>query len=158
MLAPLAVLGVWATWDRRQALLPLYPMLLAYLASVVFFYVFGRYRYPAVAILALFAGAAVVEAPRFLLAASVRTRVACGLSVATAIAVCNWPTDAEARVRSATLYNLGALLAGQPARAGEAIAFYEESLSLRPDSVGTLYNLGNLLRRQGDLRGAEDRY
>ena len=60
MLAPLAVLGVVLTCPRWRDLWLLYAMILSLAASVAVFYVFGRYRFPLVPLLALFAGAGVI--------------------------------------------------------------------------------------------------
>jgi Tfp pilus assembly protein PilF len=158
LLAPLAVLGLWTTWERRRALYPLYAMLALYPATVVLFYVFGRYRYPLVALLLPFAGAGVAGAGRWLRSAPVRRRVLCLASLATALTLTNWPTAAENAVRAATLYNIGVWLSHQPGRAGEAIAYYEDALRLEPRSARTLYNLANALERLGELERAEDSY
>jgi tetratricopeptide (TPR) repeat protein len=157
-LAPLALLGIWTTWDRRRRLRPLYWMLAVYPLSVVLFYVFGRYRYPVVGLLALFAGAGLVESPRFFRAAGAGRRLAAGLTVAGMTIACNWPTDSEARARASTLYNVGVWVGRRPERSSEAIAWYERSLAIRPDTVEALYNLANALKRSGDLARAEASY
>ena len=59
VLVPLAVLGVWATWPERRRLAIFYALTIAYAASVVFFYIFARYRFPLVPMLFLFAAAGV---------------------------------------------------------------------------------------------------
>src|SRR5262249_51891576 len=61
VLVPLSLLGFALTWPIRTRLWILYAMTLAYAASVVAFYVFARYRYPLVPLLALFAAAGIVE-------------------------------------------------------------------------------------------------
>lgn len=62
VLAPLAALGLWATWPERRRLWLFYLLLLSYTASVAAFYVFARYRFPLVPVLALFGGAGLVGA------------------------------------------------------------------------------------------------
>ena len=158
VLAPCALLGIWVTWDRRRSLLPLYLMLAVYPASVVVFYIFGRYRYPVVALLVLFAAAGLTGARKYFREARPAARFACVVTVALALTVANWPTDAKTRVRAAGLYNIGVWLSRQPEHNAEAIEYYESSLALRPESARTLYNLGNALKRQGDLERAEARY
>jgi tetratricopeptide (TPR) repeat protein/4-amino-4-deoxy-L-arabinose transferase-like glycosyltransferase len=59
VLVPLAVGGAIVTWPMRRRLWILYVMIGAYATSVVFFYVFARYRYPLVPLLVLFASAGV---------------------------------------------------------------------------------------------------
>jgi tetratricopeptide (TPR) repeat protein len=55
ILAPLGILGVVVTWRRRRALLPLLVLLFGYMATVLLFFNFSRFRVPIVPILALFA-------------------------------------------------------------------------------------------------------
>ena len=103
ILAPLAALGLWLTRDRWQYLWPLYAMILALAASVAIFYVFGRYRYPLVPLLVLFAGAGVVEAVR-LFRDRVWIRLVPALLILFAAGVIvNWPLQKfRVRVRRAT--------------------------------------------------------
>ena len=61
ILAPLAAVGVAATWRQWRRLWLLYALTLSFAGSVALFYIFGRYRFPLVPFLALFAAAAVVE-------------------------------------------------------------------------------------------------
>ena len=57
VLLPLGLFGCIWHWSDRRRFWPLYCMLAVYAASVVAFYVFGRYRYPLVPLLIPFAGA-----------------------------------------------------------------------------------------------------
>ena len=66
VLAPLAAAGVFFTWREWRRLWLFHAMILALAGSTALFYVFGRYRYPLVPFLALFAGAAIVEFVRLL--------------------------------------------------------------------------------------------
>ena len=66
VLAPLAVLGMWATWPRRADLTLLYLLLGSYAVALVAFAVMARYRYPMVPFLVLFASAGVVNIGRLL--------------------------------------------------------------------------------------------
>ena len=59
ILAPLAAVGLWLTRSQWRRLWLLYAMIFALASSVAIFYVFGRYRFPLVPLLALFAGAGV---------------------------------------------------------------------------------------------------
>ena len=54
-LAPLAFLGLLVTWPKRRRLLPLHILLFGYMATVLLFFNFARFRVPAVPLLALFA-------------------------------------------------------------------------------------------------------
>jgi tetratricopeptide (TPR) repeat protein len=158
IMAPLALLGIWVTWDRRRTLYPLHLMLVLYPATVILFYVFGRYRYPVVALLVLFAAAGIAESGRFFRAASRVKLAACLVTMVLALIACNWPTELQDKVRAATLYNVGVWLDEHPDRLQQSISYYEDALRLRPESPRTLYNLGNALKRQGDLERAEARY
>ena len=158
VLLPLAVLGLFVTRDRWRDLWPWYLMLVAYPATVVVFYVFGRYRFPVVAILVPFAGAGLAGAIELLRRSSRRLRVAAVATVSLVAILANWPLDVRDRIRSTTLYNLGVWSGRQADRQDEAIGFYEAALRLHPDSPMALYNLGNHLRKRGDLPEAEARY
>lgn len=61
VLFPLATAGIVLTWRRRRELWLLYAASATIIAGVAMFFVFARYRFPLVAILVLFAGAAVTE-------------------------------------------------------------------------------------------------
>ncbi len=61
VVAPLGLLGLFLTRDRRKKLWLLYGGILAYLCTALAFYVLARYRLSAVVFLMPFAGAAVVE-------------------------------------------------------------------------------------------------
>lgn len=65
-LAPLGLLGAFLAWGRRRELLPLYVLLFGYMATVMLFFNFSRFRVPVVPILALFAGEAMLRIARFL--------------------------------------------------------------------------------------------
>jgi tetratricopeptide (TPR) repeat protein len=60
-LAPLAAAGVYLGWVERPRFAMLYVLLGAYALSIVFFFVFGRYRLPMVPLLLVFAAHAVVK-------------------------------------------------------------------------------------------------
>ena len=61
ILAPLAAVGIAATWRQWRRLWVLYALLLSFAASVALFFIFGRYRLPLVPFLALFAAAGLVQ-------------------------------------------------------------------------------------------------
>ena len=66
VLCPLAAVGVVATARRWRELWLLYAMIATVALGVAVFYVFGRYRYPLVPLLAIFAGAGLCELRRVL--------------------------------------------------------------------------------------------
>ncbi len=78
-------------------------MILALAASVAIFYVFGRYRYPLVPLLVLFAGAGVVEVVRLFRDRVWIGRVPALLILFAAGVIVNWPLRKfRVRVRRAT--------------------------------------------------------
>ena len=150
ILAPLAALGLWLTRDRWRYLWPLYAMILALAASVAIFYVFGRYRYPLVPLLVLFAGAGVVEVVRLF-----RDRVWIGLVPALLIlfaagAIVNWPMQKVSGAGAAGYNNLANAYAKQ-GRVDEAIKTALQAIAVQPDYGVAHYNLGNLYVRIGNL-------
>ncbi|HLF92101.1 MAG TPA: glycosyltransferase family 39 protein, partial [Planctomycetota bacterium] len=58
---PLAAAGIYLSWPDRGRFAMLYVLLGAYALSIVFFFIFGRYRLPMVPILIVFAAHAVVR-------------------------------------------------------------------------------------------------
>lgn len=157
VLAPLALLGVWISWPERRRLLPLGLLFVAYTASLLAFYVVGRYRVPLLPFLVLFAAAAIVHLPGFLRTRRQPQLVACAIAFAAALLFCNWPIVDEDRMRSVTHYNLGNELhaAGRP---DAAIDQYREAIRLDEDNAFANHNLGAALAGRGDLAGARRHY
>ena len=61
LVLPLAAAGIYLSWSERDRFAMLYLLLGAYALSIVFFFIFGRYRLPMVPILILFAAHAIVK-------------------------------------------------------------------------------------------------
>ncbi|HLY09143.1 MAG TPA: tetratricopeptide repeat protein [Planctomycetota bacterium] len=127
--APLAAAGLWLSWADRRRLALLYLLLGTYVASILFFFVFDRYRLPILPLLMLFAAHAVVTA--------VRTRSvpkpAWIVFLATLVLV-NIPLPASIggyRDFRTAHYNLGVYYAGQE-RPAEAAAEFESAARLQP--------------------------
>lgn len=157
VLAPLAVLGLFVTWARRERLLPLYLMFVIYTGTIVVFYVFARYRLPLVPFLLIFAGGAAAEGRSFFQTLA-RPNAAWVITAVVAIAAfCNWPMADKTYMRSVTHYNLGNELANV-GRTDEAIASYRTAVSLHAGNALATHNLGALLAGQGDLAGAKVQY
>ena len=151
VLAPLGLFGIWITRHRWRQLWVLYALGAAYTLSVVLFYVLDRYRYPLVPFLALFAGAAVSDAPAWWRRsrAGERGRAIAGLA-AVAVA-CHWsiPLLSVDNARGLTHFNLGYGLQ----EAGEvdaAIAEYRKAEGLLPAHAQTHSNLGAALSAKGE--------
>ncbi len=152
VLCPLAALGVVVTWPMRRRLWVLYAMLISYAASVALFYVFGRYRFPLVAWLVMFAAAGLVEAYR--LARSRRfapVAVGAGLAGLVAALVNQRGAHTEDDCRSNAHSILAHHLAQQPGTTDEAMAQYRRALELRPQNAGAHYSFGVFLAGQGQL-------
>ena len=150
VLAPLAACGLWITWARRRGIWLLYLMMASYTASVLLFYIFGRYRYPITPFLALFAAAALVEAAPWLRARSLPAVVGCVATAIAAAVFCNWhvvPTD---NMRAVTASNIGneLSLAKRPEKAIEA---YRRAVTFDPDYAPAHVNLGIALKSQDRL-------
>lgn len=157
VLAPLAFAGMWLTWHRRAQLSLLYFMLAAYAASLVMFAVMGRYRYPLVPFLVLFAAAGVVAIPRTLGTGWSRKTVWGGVATVAALVFCNWPVLSMGEMRAVTALNLGTELQAQ-GKLDEAISQYRYALELTPDDALAHSNLGTALAAQGKFDEAIEHY
>jgi len=150
VLAPLAAVGVWLTRSQWRRLWLVYTMIVAFALSVAFFYVFARYRYPLVPLLALFAGAALAELP-----ACFRNRqrpslmVSLGVLFVSALII-NWPVYGIRGPGSAGYNNLSNAYYKQ-GNVIEAINAARQALAVEPDLGVADYNLGNLYAGQGQL-------
>jgi len=155
LLATLAAAGVWITRRERRRLAVLYAMEIVYLATVVVFYVFARYRFPLVPILMLFAGVAVVRAGEFLRSAS-RAEAATAAATCAAVALfCIWPAGpARAAQEAVTHYNIGTGLVALGETSG-AITQFRRSAALDPRLGMAHYQLGIALAARGELSDAE---
>jgi tetratricopeptide (TPR) repeat protein len=148
VLAPLAAAGLWFTRAQWRRLWLLYAMLLTLAASVALFYIFGRYRYPLVPILALFAGAAMAQfVTLFRQRARRQLPAAAGILLASAMIV-NWPLYGASGPGAAGYNNLSNAYYKQ-GKVKEAIQTALNAIELEPDYGVAHYNLGNLYAGQG---------
>lgn len=160
VIAPLALLGVWITWPDRRRLWLFYVMPITYMASVVLFFVFARYRYPVVPVLALFAAAGLAGFPRFVREKARVRQAMCLAAVLIAAVFTNWPTVSKSWLRAGTHANIGAAL-DMEGKTGQALRYLEKGVQLDPKSAKAHYYLGTALQRRGrtdeairHLRGA----
>ncbi|HEY7788981.1 MAG TPA: tetratricopeptide repeat protein [Vicinamibacterales bacterium] len=153
VLAPLAILGLWITWDKRREIWILYVMLAAYVASVTLFYVFARYRFPIVPFLILFAAAGCAGVARFVRARPPREIVACAVLVVAVAVFCNWPMIPIARLEATTHYNYGVGLEAE-GRQADAVSQYQQAIELLPTFALAHNDLGLLYGEQGHLAEA----
>lgn len=153
VLAPLAMLGVWASWSQRRRLWVMYLMFATYAASVLLFYVFARYRYPLLPFLIVFASAFLVDAPR-LLRETPRPRLVGWVGAALAFAVfANWPVLSKDAMRAVSEDTFGTALMAD-GRLDEALERYRRAVEIDPTRGSAHNNLGVVLRQQGAVEEA----
>jgi tetratricopeptide (TPR) repeat protein len=157
VLAPLAAMGMVLSWRQWRRLWLLYLLLATLAFSVALFYVFGRYRFPLVPLLTIFAGAGLVEGFGTLTERRVRQGFACAAVVLLTAAVVYWPVIGQAAPSAAAYNNLGNALAKQ-GRFDEALESYEQALAAEPTDAATHYNLGNLFAERSKLNEAIRHY
>jgi len=148
ILAPLAAAGIWLTRSEWRRLWLLYAMVLALASSVALFYVFGRYRYPLVPLLALFAGAAIARLLSLFRQRHWRPLPAAFCVLLLSAAIVNWPIYGFSGPGAAGYNNLSNGYYKQ-GRVNEAIQTALKALELEPDYGVAHYNLGNLYAGQG---------
>lgn len=157
LLAPLAAMGIVLTWRQWRKLWLLYLLLIGFASSVALFYIFARYRFPMVPLLALFAGAAVMEAWRLYRERRLRAGLACGVVLLLSGALVYWPLVGRSGPSAAGYYNLGSALAMQ-GRLAEAVESYQQALKVQPDYSMPHYSLGRIFAEQGKLDQATFHY
>ncbi len=153
VICPLGVFGAWLTRRRYRTLWLLYLLVVTYAGSVALFFVFGRYRFPLVPLLILFAAAG-LERGRGLLRERNTRELAGGAALGLLAAVgANWPLVTRDQVSSMTYYNLGGHMTeeGDTAR---ALEFLTIALRKNPSFPQTYNQLGLLLFNQGRLAEA----
>ncbi len=135
-------------WPRWRRLWPLGLTTLVLLGSVALFFVFARYRHPALPPLLLFAAAGVTGlGPAW---RQSRRRVAAALAAGMVAAVlANAPFDFGQRRNGAMAKNnLGTALAAE-SRWPEAAAAYRDALAIDPELLEGHLNLGSTLLAMG---------
>ncbi len=149
VLVPLAVLGVFVTWRDRSRIGVYVAMTVAYVASIVMFYVSDRYRLPLVPFLMLFAAAGMFSLVPFVRTAS-RPVIAAAVAVTAAVALAtNRPLLSADLMRATTETNLGVALQTDR-RLEEAEAHYRRAIAIDPDYGPAYVNLGMALMARGD--------
>lgn len=153
ILAPLAVLGLMLTYSEWRNLWLLYAMIVSLALSVAFFYVFGRYRFPVVPLLALLGGAGLTAAVR--LYREKRWQLLTSAFVVTLVAgvIVNWPLRGSS-VPGAAGYNNLANAYLKQGKVADATRTALKAVELDPDYGVAHYNLGNLFAQQGKFDSA----
>lgn len=147
VLLPAAVCGIYLTRGRRQELALLYLLLAGYTASVVIFYVFGRYRYPAVMLLILFASAAVIELVKIIKNMDSAKIIVCFLLIIAAGIFSNRTIVQKNILQAMTANNVAneLLLEGDTE---QAVQYYLRAIKLNPDNANSYGNLAFVLKSQ----------
>jgi tetratricopeptide (TPR) repeat protein len=154
VLAPLAAAGLWLTRSQWRRLSLHYAMIISLALSVAVFYVFGRYRFPLVPPLVLFAGAAIAEFAVFYRQRAWRLLPSVFVvGLITAIVV-NWPLYGFSGPGAPGYNNLSNAYYKQ-GRVEDAIRTARRALELQPDYGVADYNLGNLYAGQGQFERAK---
>jgi tetratricopeptide (TPR) repeat protein len=159
LLAPLGVLGVCLTWDDRRRLWLLYALPLLMAAAVAAFFVLGRYRYPLVAPLVIFAAVGVCEAWRCWRRHDGARLVKPLVATLLAAVVVNWPLLDEDRLDSLGWMNLG-VSAAQQQNLSASERFLQRAVEGNPHSPEAQVNLGHvlsMLARDGEAIGRYER-
>jgi tetratricopeptide (TPR) repeat protein len=152
-LFPLAAAGACLVWPRRRELWLLYAMVLTTSASVIAFYVFGRYRLPIVPLLILFAAAGAVEAVAAVTGRRWRTFAVWTAALLSAGLLARAPmVDPDERL-AGSFYCWSNVLA-EAGRTDEAIKVSREAIRHDPRMPEAHYNLGNLLARKNESADA----
>jgi len=157
IIAALAWIGLAVTWRRRRDLLVFYALGFVYLASLIAFFVLGRYRFPLAVLLMLFSGAGLAGLARFFLARRLRAVVLSALLLVALIVVMHLPVIAKGPMRAVTYSNLGNRFsaAGNLDRAEE---LYRRSVAAHPDYAKGHFHLGLALQSQEKLLEAVEAY
>lgn len=148
ILVPLAAAGVWLTRNKWRRLWLLWAMIVSLALSVALFYVFARYRFPLVPLLALFAGAGVTQLTALYREQKWRSALGALAILVLSGLVVNWPLYGFSGPGGAGYNNLSNAYYKQ-GEVGQAIQSALKALEVEPDLGVADYNLGNLYAGQG---------
>ncbi len=157
IIAPLAVVGIWltrSTWRRYSVW---YIMILALAASIALFFVFGRFRFPMVALLIPFAAAGIVNLIERIRRLDFQPVAVSVILVALTAAACNTSRFRQYDPLAITWANLAGALSDK-GRFDEAIAYFQRSQQARPNRPETFYARAMAHERRGDDAEAEKNY
>ena len=157
VLAPLAAVGVIATWELRRRLWLHYLLLVSMTIAVAAFYIMARYRYPLAPILMLFAAAGIVQIVERVRARAYRRVVAPVAVGMIAAVVCNWPVHDERRLNAMARMNIGVSLA-EAGEIASATGYFAAAVAENPASPAAHNNLAQALAVGGDFHQAIDHY
>jgi tetratricopeptide (TPR) repeat protein len=151
LLGPLAIAGLALGWRQRRRLWLLYALSGAYLLSMAAFFVFGRYRLPAVSLLLLFAAGAVDAGLAAWKGRHRRRLLLGGAALLAGLAIVHSRSREDEAVMSPAMYtNLGSAYLAE-GKVDEALAAQRTAVELAPTSSEAHYNLGIVLYADGRL-------
>jgi tetratricopeptide (TPR) repeat protein len=153
LLAPLAAIGIFLTWNDWRRLWLFYAIILTLAFSVALFFVFGRYRFSMVPFLALFGGAGVVSAFDSLRCRRIR-EILISAGVAFVVLVTAHLPVVDKAGLSAPGYNNLAIAFSEEGKTAEAIESLQQAVWLQPSYGVAHFNLANLYAKLGRLEEA----
>jgi Flp pilus assembly protein TadD len=145
-LSLLAVAGIWLERRRLRRWAPVLLLLFGWMAATVAFFLFSRYRLPAVPALALLAAVPVARVAALLGHPERRRTALAGAAAVTAALVVPHLLRPPPRL-DLVHGNLG-LLAAERGELAAAAAHYRSALEASPDDLLALLGLGNLAARE----------
>jgi len=157
VLCPLGLAGLAIRWRRGCEPGILFWVMMAMAVSVSAFYVFGRYRFPIVLCVVMFAASGVVEMVSLAIGGYWRRlRLPVAVMFLGAVWV-NWPINPESELDAGQLGNLGATLAerGEIAR---AVPYFERAVTLYPGAPRLQQFLADSLSLTGRFGEAIEHY
>lgn len=143
ILAPLAAAGVVASLRQWRRLWLLYLLVLSFAASVALFFIFGRYRFPLVPFLALFAAAALLQSVAWFKRRQYKELARCAAVLLAAGLMVHWPVVGRPGP-SAPGYTYLANGYAKQGKIDEAIRSAQAALAVDPNYGVAHYNLANL--------------
>jgi tetratricopeptide (TPR) repeat protein len=154
VLTPLAAVGLLVSLGQWRRLWLLYVTILALAASITVFYVFGRYRFPLVPLLVLFAGAGLMQMTHFYrdgrwrpLLATIAVFCACAIFT-------NWPVFEFSGPGAGGYNNLSNAYYKQ-GKVEEAIQTALKAIEVDSSYGVAHYNIGNLYAGRGQFALAQ---
>ena len=157
VLAPLAAVGLLGSLREWRRFWLLYLMILALAGSVALFYVFGRYRFPLVPLLVLFAGAGSVQMISFYKHRLWNPLFGAVAVFFTCAVFTNWPLFEYSGPGAAGYNNLSNAYYKQ-GRVGEALQTALKAIEVEPNYGVAHYNIGNIYAGQGKFALAQHHF
>jgi tetratricopeptide (TPR) repeat protein len=154
VLTPLAAVGLLASLGQWRRLWLLYVTILVLAASVAVFYVFGRYRFPLVPLLVLFAGAGLMQMIQFYKQGRWRPLFGTMAVFCVCAIFTNWPVFNFSGPGAAGYNNLSNAYYKQ-GKVDEAIKTALKAIEVEPRYGVAHYNIGNLYAGRGQFALAQ---